>query len=148
MKASGSPVKWVPVRTLLFCLGSYAAMFGLSGICFGASCFFNKYTHSIAVGGGMSVLSFICCILGLFGNEAFVAVGIGVKTMYYFNYLSIFYLIDTASMSDLCNAVFNKTTNLSIFSFNWIWEIAILLLIGGVFAFIGGRKFIKKDLPL
>ena len=148
VQASGSIVKWVPVRTLLFCLGSYAAMFGLSGICFGASCFFNKYTHSLAVGGGLSVLSFICCIMGLFGNEAFVAVGIGVKTMYYFNYLSLFYLIDTASMSDLCNALFSKESVLTAYSFNWIWEIGILLLIGAVFAFIGGRKFIKKDLPL
>lgn len=148
VKASGNTVKWIPVRTLLFCLGSYAAMFGLSGICFGASCFFNKNAHSLAVGGGLSVLSFICCILGLFGNEAFVAVGIGVKTMYYFNYLSIFYLIDTSSMSHMCSAIFEKTVDLSISSFSWIWEIAILLAIGGVFAFIGGHKFIKKDLPL
>ena len=86
--------------------------------------------------------------MGLFGNEAFVAVGIGVKTMYYFNYLSLFYLIDTASMSDLCNALFSNESVLTAYSFNWIWEIGILLLIGAVFAFIGGRKFIKKDLPL
>lgn len=148
VKSSGQAVKWVPVRTLLFCVGSFAAIFALSGICFGASCFFNKYNHSIAVGGGVSVLSFICCILGLFGNEAFVAVGIGVRPMYFFNYLSLFYLIDTPSISTFCNAVFLKTTDLTAVCFNWIWEIAILLLIGGVFAFIGARRFVKKDLPL
>ena len=148
VKAQGNEVQWIPLRTLLFCFGSFAAMFGLSGICFGASCFFNKYNYSIATGGGISVLSFICCILGLFGNEAFVAVGIGVKTMYLFNYLSIFYLIDTPSMSNFCNALFVKDVDLSTFSFNWIWEIGILLLIGGVFAYIGGRRFTKKDLPL
>lgn len=148
VKNSGNEVKWVPVRTLLFCLGSYAAMVALSGIAFGASCFFNKYNYSIAVGGGISVLSFICCILGLFGNEAFVAVGIGVKAMYFFNYLSIFHLIDTPSMSNFSNAIFNKTVDLTFFSFNWIWEIAILLIIGLVFAYIGARRFIKKDLPL
>ena len=148
VKSSGNEVKWVPIRTLLFCLGSYAAMVALSGICFGASCFFNKYNYSIAVGGGISVLSFICCILGLFGNEAFVAVGIGVKAMYYFNYLSVFHLIDTPSMSNFSNAVFNKTEDLTFYSFNWIWEIAILLMIGLIFAYIGSRRFIKKDLPL
>lgn len=144
----GNPVKWIPVRTLLFCLGSFVAMFGISGICFGASCFFNKQAYSIAVGGGICVLSFICCIMGLFGNEAFVAVGIGVKSMYYFNYLSLFYLIDTSSMSSLCNALFVKDVDLTANCFNWIWELGILLVIGIVFAYVGGRRFVKKDLPL
>lgn len=148
VKSSGKEVKWVPVRTLLFCLGSFAAMFALSGICYGASCFFNKYSNSIAAGGGISVLSFICCILGLFGNDAFVAVGIGVRPMYFFNYLSLFYLIDTPSISTFCNALFLGTTDLTPACFNWIWEIGILLVIGAVFAYIGGRRFVKKDLPL
>ena len=144
----GNPVKWVPVRTLLFCLGSFMAMFCISGICFGASCFFNKQNYATAVGGGVCVLSFICCIMGLFGNEAFVAVGIGVKPMYYFNYLSLFFLIDTASMSAMCNALFLKTIDLTAMCFSWIWEIGILLVVGAVFAYIGGRRFVKKDLPL
>ena len=148
VKSSGNEVKWVPVRTLLFCFGSYAAMIALSGVCFGASCFFNKSNYAIAVGGGISVLSFISCILGLFGNEAFVAVGIGVKAMYYFNYISLFHLIDTPSMSNFCNAIFNGTADLTSFSFNWIWEIAILFMIGLIFAYIGSRRFVKKDLPL
>lgn len=148
VKAQGNEVKWIPLRTLLFCFGSFAAMFGLGGICFGASCFFNKYNYSIAAGGGISVLSFIACILGLFGNEAFVAVGIGVRTMYLFNYISLFYLIDTPSISNFCNALFVKDVDLTAFSFQWIWEIGILLVIGAVFAYIGGRRFTKKDLPL
>lgn len=148
VKGSGKEVRWVPLRTLLFCLGSFVAIFGLSGICFGGSCFFNKQNYAIAFGGGISVLSFICCIMGLFGNEAFVAVGIGVKSMYYFNYLSIFYLIDTSSMSNFCNALFVHDVDLTSFSFNWIWELGILIVIGSLFAFIGGRRFIKKDLPL
>ena len=143
-----SEVRWIPLRTLLFCFGSYIAMFGIAGICFGASCFFNKTNQSIAVGGGICVLSFICCILGLFGNEAFVAVGIGVKTMYMFNYLSLFYLIDTASMSNFSNAIFTNDVDLSGFSFAWIYELGILIVIGILFAYIGGRRFVKKDLPL
>lgn len=145
---SGKEVRWLPVRTLLFCVGSFFAMFGLAGICFGASCFFNKYNYSIAAGGGICVLSFIACIMGLFGNEAFVAVGIGVKSMYFFNYLSLFFLIDTSSMSNFCNAIFIKDVDLTMASFNWIWELGVLTVIGAVFAYIGGRRFVKKDLPL
>lgn len=148
VKQSGKEVRWLPLRTLLFCVGSLFAIFGLSGICFGASCFFNKQNYALAVGGGFSVLSFICCIMGLFGNEAFVAVGIGVKSMYFFNYISIFFLIDTASMSNFCNALFVKDVDLTAFSFEWIWELGILIVIGLLFAYIGGRRFIKKDLPL
>ncbi|MBO4668012.1 MAG: hypothetical protein J5666_07830, partial [Bacilli bacterium] len=68
--------------------------------------------------------------------------------MYYFNYLSIFYLSDTSSMSNFCNALFVHDVDLTSFSFNWIWELGILIVIGSLFAFIGGRRFIKKDLPL
>ena len=136
---------WLPLTTLLFCLGSFIAMFGLSGICFGASAFFNKSNYSIIVGGGACVVSFLCCILGLFGNQVFVAVGIGVKTMYLFNYLSLFTLIDTDSMSAFSKAVAGQDATIS---FNWIWELGILIAIGAAFAFIGARRFVKKDLPL
>ena len=148
MVAKSNTVRWIPLKTVLFCVGSYGAMFAIMGICFGASCFFNKQNLSLGVGGGICVLSFICCILGLFGNAAFVAVGIGVKSMYLFNYLSLFYLIDTASMSQFSNALFIHDSDLSAFSFEWIWELAILLVVGVIFAFIGARKFTKKDLPL
>ena len=149
VKHSGKEVMWMPIRTLLFCLGSYIAIFGLAGICFGASCFFNKQTYSLATGGGVSVLSFICCIMGLFGNEAFVAVGIGVKSMYFFNYLSLFFLIDTTSMSNFSKAIYTpQEVDMTASCFNWIWELGILIVIGAVFAFIGARRFVKKDLPL
>ena len=136
---------WNPTTTLLFCLGSYLAIFALSGICFGASCFFNKSSNSVAVGGGACIVSFLCCILGLFGNEVFVAVGIGVKAMSIFNYLSIFTLVDNSSMSSFAKALAGYDAAIS---FTWIWKLAILIVIGVVFAMIGGRKFVKKDLPL
>jgi len=138
-------VTYSPITTLLFCLGSFFAIFALAGICFGASAFFNKSSNSIAVGGGACILSFLCCILGLFGNEVFVAVGVGVKAMGFFNYLSIFSLVDNTSMSNFAKAIEGLDVTIS---FNWIWELAILLVIGAVFAFAGGRRFIKKDLPL
>ena len=134
-----------PTTTLLFCLGSFLAMFALAGICFGASAFFNKSSNSVAVGGGACILSFLCCILGLFGNEVFVAVGIGVKAMSIFNYLSLFTLVDNSSMSAFAKAISGYDVAIS---YNWIWKLGILIAIGAVFAFVGGRRFTKKDLPL
>lgn len=134
-----------PVTTLLFCLGSFFAMFALSGICFGASAFFNKANNSVTVGGGACILSFLCCILGLFGNEVFVAVGIGVKAMSVFNYLSLFTLVDNTSMSNFAKAISGLDVAIS---YAWIWKLGILFAIGAVFAYIGGRHFVKKDLPL
>ncbi|MBO6280403.1 MAG: ABC-2 transporter permease [Bacilli bacterium] len=136
---------WNYRTTLLFCLGSFLAMFALSGICFGASAFFNKSNHSIAVGGGACILSFLCCILGLFGNEVFVAVGVGVKPMSLFNYLSLFTLVDNSSMSAFSKALAGYDVAIS---FDWTWKLAILFVIGVVFSYIGGAKFVKKDLPL
>ena len=134
------------LRTFLYCFGSFTAMFGLTGICFGASCYFNKSSNSVAIGGGACVLAFLCCILGLFGNKVFVSVGVGVQAMNFFNYLTIYSLIDTESMSDFAKAVTGAYGG--AMSFSWIWECGILLGIGAILAFLGGLKFVKKDLPL
>ena len=134
------------LRTLLYCLGSFMAMFALSGVCFGASCWFNKSTSSTAIGGGACVMAFLCCILGLFGNKVFVSVGIGVQAMNVFNYLTIYTLIDTESMSNFAKYVTNAYGG--VMSLYWLIEIGILFIIGVVFAFIGAFKFTKKDLPL
>ena len=136
---------WIPITTPLFCFGSFLSMFALGGIAFGASAFFNKSSYSVTVGGGACILSFLCCILGLFGNQVFVAVGIGVKAMAIFNYLSIFTLVDNTSMSSFAKASYGFDATMS---YDWIWELAILLLIGALFAYLGGRRFVKKDLPL
>ena len=136
---------WNPLLTPLFCFGSFLSIFALGGIAFGASAFFNKSSNSVAVGGGACIISFLCCILGLFGNEVFVAVGIGVKAMNFFNYLSIFTLVDNTSMSAFAKAVSGLDVQIS---FNWIWELGILIAIGLGFAFAGGYHFVKKDLPL
>ncbi len=144
--ANGGTNNMYALRTVLLCFSSFAAMFALAGICFGASAFFNKSTHSIAVGGGVCVLSFLGCILGLFGSKVFVSVGIGVQAMNVFNYVTLFTLIDTESVSDFVKAI-NNVPDVTI-SFNWIWETAILLGVGIIGALIGSIKFLKKDLPL
>ena len=98
--SNGGSTNMIPLRTILYTFASFAAMIGLTGICFGASAYFNKSNQSIAVGGGICVLSFLGIILGLFGNKIFVAVGIGVEAMSIFNYVSLFSLINTDSISE------------------------------------------------
>ena len=143
--SNGGSANMIPLRTILYTFASFAAMIGLTGICFGASAFFNKSNQSIAVGGGICVLSFLGIILGLFGNKIFVAVGIGVEAMSIFNYVSLFSLINTDSISEFSKYASGLGGSNSIM---WIWEILILFTIGGVAALVGSIKFTKKDLPL
>ena len=144
--AATSPLVYRLLRTVLYCLASFAAIFALGGICFGASAFCNKANKSIAVGGGVSVLCFLGCILGLFGNKAFVSVGIGVQSMNFFNYLSLFTLIDTENINLLCKAACGMTGGVT--NFVWLFELLGLFGIGIVGSIIGSIHFIKKDLPL
>ena len=140
------PFGAMTLRTFLYCFASFVAMFALTGVAFGASCWFNKSNQSIAIGGGACVLAFLCCILGLFGNKVFVSVGVGVQAMDVFNYLTIYTLIDTEGMGSFAKAL-NGVENV-VMTFDWLWKLAILAGIGGVFATIGAIKFTKKDLPL
>ncbi len=141
----GEASAWNPITTPLFCMGSFFSIFALGGIAFGASAFFNKSSNSLIVGGGVCVVSFLCCILGLFGNEVFVAVGIGVKAMSAFNYLSIFTLVDNSSMSAFAKSFYSPDVAAS---YKWIWELGIMAAIGVVFSYLGGYVFVRKDLPL
>ena len=145
IKANGGDFNMLPLRTVLYCFASFCAMFALTGVCFGASAFFNKSNNSIAVGGGVCIVSFLGCILGLFGSEVFVSVGIGVEAMNFFNYLSIFTLINTDSISSFSKAVAGLDASIS---YTWIWQLAIMIAIGAITALIGSIKFVKKDLPL
>lgn len=144
--ANGGTSKMIPLRTILLCFSSFCALFALSGICFGASAFFNKSNNSIAVGGGVCVISFIAAILGLFGSKVFVSVGLGVEAMDVFNKITIFTLIDTDSVVGFSKALAHIED--AEISYNWIWECAIMLGIGIVAAAFGSFRFLKKDLPL
>ena len=144
--ATGGSSNMIPLRTILLCFSSFCALFALSGVCFGASAFFNKSNYSTAVGGGACVIAFLCAILGLFGSKVFVSVGIGVEAMNFFNYLTIFSLIDTDSVVGFSKALANVED--AVISFNWIWECGIMLAIGAALSIFGAVHFLKKDLPL
>lgn len=138
----------LPLRSILYCVGSYTSILALGGICFGASCYFNKSSNATVVGGGVCVVSFLACILGLFGNKVFVAVGVGVEAMSFFDYFSMFTLVDTESMSNFAKAIAENNFVDYTGIYNWTWKMAIMIVIFLAFSYAGGRYFTKKDLPL
>lgn len=83
----------------LYALGSCVLMIGVSGICFLASCFFNKQGKAIGTGGGINISFFICSILGLFGTSAIPGT-VRIETMNYFNYVTILSLYDGLAVMD------------------------------------------------
>jgi len=138
----------LPLRSILYCVGSYTSILALGGICFGASCYFNKSSNATVVGGGVCVISFLACILGLFGNKVFVAVGVGVEAMKTFDYFSMFTLVDTESMSNFAKAISeNDFVNYTAI-YDWTWKMGIMVFIFLLFSYVGGKYFTKKDLPL
>ena len=144
--AAGGTSNMNALRTILLCFSSFSALFAISGICFGASAFFNKSNNAVAIGGGACVICFLCCIMGLFGNKVFVSVGIGVEAMNIFNYMTLFTFIDTEAVKEFAHAAYGEPD--SFFNFSWIWECGILWTVGIVFTLLGSARFLKKDLPL
>lgn len=114
-------------------LGAFIAMFAMSGICFLASCWFNRSKYSMAVGGGLNMFFLVACMLGLFGSSVMPSV-IRMNSLNFFNYTTIISLFDV-------NSILNGT-------WTFVWKLAILVVIGVVCYIVGAKKFEKKDLPL
>lgn len=118
---------------ILLNLGAFLTLFAMSGISFLASCWFNRSKYSMSVGGGLNMFFLVATMLGLFGSKVLPSV-IRLKSLNYFNYVSIISLFDVISIIDG--------------SLTFIWKFAILIVIGIACYVIGGIKFKKKDLPL
>lgn len=118
---------------LLFNLGAFLTMFAIAGFCFMCSAIFNRTKHSLSIGGGLTIFSLVCTILGLFGSSV-VPSAMRISQMNFFNYLSIITFFDT--------------TDILTGSMDWLWKFGILLAVGIVTIIIGVFRFDKKDLPL
>lgn len=118
---------------LLFNLGAFLTMFAFAGFCFMCSAIFNRTKYSLSIGGGLTIFSLVCTILGLFGSSV-VPSAMRISAMDFFNYLSIITLFDTVSILDG--------------GLSYLWKFGILLAIGVVTFIIGIFRFDKKDLPL
>ena len=120
-------------EVLLFNLGAFLTMFAFAGFTFMCSALFNRTKYSMGIGGGISIFSLVCTILGLFGSTI-VPSAMRINAMNFFNYLSIITLYDTVSI--MSGAL------------SYLWKFGILLLIGIATFIIGIFRFDKKDLPL
>lgn len=120
-------------QILLFNLGAFLTMFAIAGFCFMCSAIFNRTKHSLSIGGGLTIFSLVCTILGLFGSDV-VPSAMRISAMNYFNYISIITLFDTVSIMEN--------------SINFLWKFGVLVVFGLVCITIGVLRFDKKDLPL
>lgn len=118
---------------LLLNLGAFITLFAMSGICFFASCWFNRSKHATSLGGGLNMFFLVATILGLFGSHVLPSV-VRIDSLNFFNYVTIISLFDVESI------LAGATT--------FIWKWAILIAIGIVCYVVGAVKFKKKDLPL
>lgn len=118
---------------LLFNAGAFLTMFAIAGFCFMCSAIFNRTKYSLSIGGGLTIFSLVCTILGLFGS-AVVPSAMRISAMNFFNYLSIITFFDTVS-------ILGGTLS-------YLWKFGILAAIGIITFIIGVFRFDKKDLPL
>lgn len=118
---------------LLFNAGAFLTMFAIAGFCFMCSAIFNRTKYSLSIGGGLTIFSLVCTILGLFGS-AVVPSAMRISAMNFFNYLSIITFFDTVS-------ILGGTLS-------YLWKFGVLAAIGIVTFIIGVFRFDKKDLPL
>ena len=118
---------------VMLSLGGFVTAFAFAGVCFMCSAFFNRSKHSLGFGGGFTIFSIVCTILGIFGSNLMPSI-LRISAMNKFNYLSIISLFDVTS-------ILSGGTD-------FIWKLCILAVIG-IGCFIAGIiRFDKKDLPL
>lgn len=120
-------------KLLLINLGAFFVMFAMSGICFLASCCFNRSKHSMALGGGLNMFFLVATMLGLFGSSVLPSI-IRMEALNAFNFVSIISLFDVVSILEGTTA--------------FIWKWSILIVVGIVCYIAGSIRFRKKDLPL
>lgn len=120
-------------KLLLINLGAFLVMFAMSGICFLASCVFNRSKRSMALGGGLNMFFLVATMLGLFGSKVLPSI-IRMNALNAFNYVSIISLFDVVSILEG--------------GFAYLWKWAILVVVGVACYIAGSRKFERKDLPL
>ncbi len=105
------------INLVMFCF-----VFAISGICFVASCWFNKSGSALTLGAGLPLAFFLCNTLAGFGSE-----------LSFFKYLTL-------------NTLFSP---MDIIAGNGFWlEALVLLGIGLALYAVGITRFLKKDLPL
>jgi len=121
-------------QVLLLNVGLLLFSVAMGSITFMFSAVFNYTKHSISLGGGVALIFFISKILGLFGSDLFMNMGIGIEPMGYFNNITMITLFNTQSILDG--------------STSYLIQFVILLLISITCFTVGSIWFTKKDIPV
>ncbi len=120
-------------------IGMYLLVEAVSAICYMASCVFSQSKKSMGVGGGLTVWFFLASLLGMFGLDMMVDMGMGAAELGIFNKLTLIGLYDVEALSTVGTA--NVDTS-------FIWKLGVLLAITVFCYAFGAMRFKKKDLPL
>lgn len=119
--------------------GMYILSQAVGGICYMGSCIFNQSRKAIAFGGGITVWFFIASLLGMFGAEDMVNMGVGVEELDIFNKLTLVGLYDINSLS---------TVGTDSLDLTFVWKLCILSVVAITTYAVGNATFRTKDLPL
>ncbi len=119
--------------------GMYVLVEAMAAICYMGSCIFNRSRSSLAFGGGISVWFFIASLLGMFGTDMMVDMGMGVKELGYFNKATLIGLYDIDALA---------TVGTSVVDYGFVWKLVVLAVIAIACYTVGSLRFQKKDLPL
>ncbi len=128
-------------------VAKYAALYGgiyllaeaMASICYMASCVFNLSKNALALGGGLNVWFFLCSLLGMFGSETMVSMGMGAEMLGVFNNLTIVGLFDVEALGTVGSGAVDYT---------FVPKLIALVVIAIVCYAVGAVRFQKKDLPL
>ncbi len=119
--------------------GMYILVEAMAAICYMGSCIFNRSRASLAFGGGISVWFFIASLLGMFGTDMMVDMGVGVKELGNLNKMTLVGLYDIDALA---------TVGTNAVDYGFVWKLIVLAVIAITCYTIGSLKFQKKDLPL
>ncbi len=119
--------------------GMYILVEAIAAICYMGSCIFNRSRASLAFGGGISVWFFIASLLGMFGTDMMVDMGVGVKELGNLNKMTLVGLYDIDALA---------TVGTNTVDYSFVWKLALLAVIAIACYTVGSLKFQKKDLPL
>ena len=126
-------------RTVTLYLGMYLVTEAAAGICYMFSCIFNQSSRALGIGGGITVWFFLASLLGMFGSEELVDMGIGADMLDIFNKLTIISLFDSGAV---------QTIGTGSVDTGFIPGMIVLAAIATVCYAAGAVKFCRKDLPL
>ncbi len=119
--------------------GLYVLVEAMASICYFTSCFFNLSRYSMFLGGGINIWFFLASLLGMFGSDMMVSMGMGVEALNNFNKLTLTGLFDFEALATVGSEAVDTS---------FIWKLCVLGVIAVVLYIVGAIRFHKKDLPL